>query len=135
MVQFLSIIFFFFGFLQFLLGFSKVPIFFFCVILYVVLLCCYSCSASQKSATQVEELNVCHVLSGCRDSDWQKHNDITHTSQMKLCHFTVEACCCCYHHCCHHHRSCCCCSYIIVVVVIGRLLRLISTMAQKLKCQ
>ena len=28
MVQFLSIIFFFFGFLQFLLGFSKVPVFF-----------------------------------------------------------------------------------------------------------
>ena len=27
MVQFLSIIFFFFGFLQFLLGFSKVPVF------------------------------------------------------------------------------------------------------------
>lgn len=27
-------------------------------------------------ATQVEELNVCHVLSGCRDSDWQTHNVI-----------------------------------------------------------
>jgi hypothetical protein len=24
-------------------------------------------------ATQVEELNICHVLSGCRDSDWQMH--------------------------------------------------------------
>ena len=28
-------------------------------------------------AIQVEELNVCHVLSGCRDSHWETHNVIT----------------------------------------------------------
>ena len=46
MVQFLSIHFFFLGFLQFLLGFSKVPVFLCHAVLFLMLNRCVSCPST-----------------------------------------------------------------------------------------